>query len=215
MSPDPAVQSILLVGGGGHCRSVIDVLEAAGIAVAGVVDRAAAELSDVLGHPVLGTDEDLPRLAREHRFALVTIGQIASPQPRQRLAERLTALGFVLPAIVSPLARVSPHAVIGPGTVVHHFAVVNAGARVGAHCIINTRALIEHDAGIGDFCHVSTAAVVNGGASLGNGTFLGSGAVCRDNTAIGADCFVAMGERVLRPLPDGCRLGPSSRRQTA
>jgi len=203
---------ILLVGGGGHCRSVIDVLEAAAIPVAGVVDRAGRDIGDVLGYPVLGTDDDLPRLVRDHPFALVTIGQIETPGPRKRLAVRLKALGFVLPTLVSPQARVSRHATIGEGTVVHHFAVINAGARVGANCIINTRALIEHDVVVGDFCHISTAAVVNGGASVGDGTFCGSGVLCRDNTAIGANCFVAMGELVVRPLSPGRRLPPHLRK---
>ncbi|WP_243439144.1 acetyltransferase [Fundidesulfovibrio soli] len=208
MTPDP--EAILLVGGGGHCRSVIDVLEAAGRRIAGVVERPGSGVSEVLGHPVLGTDEDLPALARLYRFALITVGQLESPQPRMRLAALLKELGFSFPAVASPLARVSPHASLGQGTVVHHFAVVNAGARVGAHCILNTRALVEHDAAVGDFCHVSTGAVLNGGTSVGEGCFIGSGAICRDNISIGAGCFVAMGVRVLAPLAPGARLTPGN-----
>jgi len=208
MASDP--DDILLIGGGGHCRSVIDVLEAGGWRIRGVVDRPGSGFTEVLGYPLLGTDENLPRLSRECPCALVTIGQLASPEPRRWLAARLVELGFRLPSVVSPLARVSPHARLGQGTVVHHFAVVNAGAAVGAHCIVNTRALIEHDAQVGDFCHISTGAVLNGGVRVGEGTFIGSGAICRDNISIGAGCFVGMGERVLAPLSSGTRLTPST-----
>ncbi|MBN2139946.1 MAG: acetyltransferase [Desulfovibrionaceae bacterium] len=197
-------QDLILIGGGGHCKSCIEVIESQGrFAVAGIVDLAERLGQKVLGYEILATDQDLPGLVKDYGLFLVTIGQVKSVDRRRQAFETLKSLGAELPVVVSPLARVSPHAEVNEGTVVMHNAVVNAAARVGRNCIVNTCALIEHDAVIEDHCHVSTAAVVNGGVRMGEGTFLGSNAVVRENVSIGRGCVVGMGVRVYRNLPAG------------
>lgn len=191
---------IILIGPGGHCRSCIDVIEQLGtFAIAGVVyPPDSTQRPAVLGYPALGTDTDLPELHNTIPCALVTVGMIGSRQPRQSLLARVAAVGFEQPSIVSPLAYVSPHAQIGPGTIVMHHAVVNAGASVGAGCIVNSKALIEHDAAVGDHCHVSTGAVVNGQATLGAGNFLGSGAMVVHGVTLGENLFFPAGKVIQR-----------------
>ncbi len=186
--------SLILVGAGGHCRSCIDVIEQEGrFSIAGIVERSGTDTSgQVLGYPILGTDDDLPTLRGKYGYALVTVGQIESPQPRTRLFERLQELDFELPAIASPLAYVSRHARIGRGTMIMHHALVNAGAVVGENCIINTKALVEHDAMIGDHCHIATGAIVNGEVKIESGSFIGSGSKIREGVTLDKKCFVAI-----------------------
>ena len=198
--------TLLLVGAGGHARSCIDVIEQAGLKIAGLVGQRPEVGSAVLGYAVLGTDDDLPALAKANAFALVTVGQVDTPGPRIRLYERLLEVGFRLPKVISPLAYVSPHAEIGEGTIVMHGAVVNAGARVGRNCIINSKALVEHDASVGDHCHVSTRSVLNGGVKVGRGSFVGSGAVLRHDIRVGDECFIGMGCLVRKDCADHARL---------
>ncbi|WDP89768.1 MAG: NeuD/PglB/VioB family sugar acetyltransferase [Desulfobacter sp.] len=192
---------ILLVGGGGHCRACIDVIELVpGYEIAGIVEQPGREgAPPVLGYPVLGSDGDLEKLRQTYDHALVTIGQIGPPGARYKAFCRLKALGFTLPVLVSPLARVSPHAVIEKGTVVMHQALVNAGARVGRNCIINTGALVEHDACIGDHTHISTRAVVNGGAGVGAGSFMGSNAVLVQGVVLPENQFVKACALITKP----------------
>lgn len=171
-------KSILLVGGGGHCRSCIDVIEAGNeFSIAGIVEQPGkAGDGEVLGYPVLGDDHMLPNLIHGNPYALVTIGQMGSSRVREKMFETLAAIGFVLPVIISPRAYVSRHAVLAPGTIVMHGVMVNAGARVGRNCILNTRCLVEHDVVIGSHCHISTGAIINGGVGIGSGSFVGSNA---------------------------------------
>ncbi|WP_116138718.1 acetyltransferase [Trinickia diaoshuihuensis] len=205
--------NILLIGGGGHCKAVIDVIEAERRwTIAGIVEAPGCETREVLGYPVIGHDDKLDELSRHYQNALVTVGQIKTPNVRMRLYERLRQLGFSLPAIVSPLARVGRGATIGDGTIVMHFAQVGPDAKVGANTIVNSRALIEHDAVVGDHCHVATASVINGAARVGSGTLIGSGAVCREGIAIGDRVLIAMGARVRKSVPnDTLYLGDQSR----
>ncbi len=186
--------TIILLGAGGHSRACIDVIEQEGhFQIAGLVGLSDQRHDHHLGYSVIGTDEDLPQLVKKYSFALVTVGQLETPDLRIHLFSQALKLGFKLVVVVAPTAQVSPHARIGAGTIVMHGAIVNAGARVGNNCIINTRALIEHDAIVGDHCHISTGAILNGGAVVGSDSFIGSGSVIKEGITLGKRCIVGMG----------------------
>jgi sugar O-acyltransferase (sialic acid O-acetyltransferase NeuD family) len=198
---------IILVGGGGHCRSCIDVIEQEGkYLIAGIIDVTENLHQKILGYDIIGTDLELPDLLKEYDQFLITIGQIKSAIKRRMLFERLKALNAKFPVIISPFAYVSRHAQIGEGTIVMHKAVVNAGARVGKNCIINTKALIEHDAQIGDHCHIATASVINGGVKVGSETFFGSNAVSREYIEIGEKSVIGCNVKVVKNVPSGSLL---------
>ena len=195
------MKSILLAGGGGHCRSSIDVIEKEGkYKVAGIVERVGGPKEPVLGYPIVGTDNDTPSLISRHNYILVTIGQIRDVLPRKNLFLTLSELGFSFPTVYSPFAYVSKHAQVDIGTIVMHHALVNAGAKIGANCIINSKALVEHDSEIADHCHISTSSVVNGGVIIGSGTFIGSCAIIREGIKIGGNCFIAAGSIVTKSI---------------
>lgn len=195
---------ILLIGAGGHARSCIDVIEREGrFRIAGLIGLARELGARVLGYPVVGTDEMLPAVLGQTPIALVSIGQIDSPELRMRIFGLLVQQGCESPVIVSPLAHVSKHATLGAGTIVMHGAIVNAGASVGRNCIINSQALVEHDAAIADHCHIATAAVVNGGVRVGEGTFIGSNSTLRQNIKIGERCLIGMAHGVIEDCDAG------------
>lgn len=189
-----AKKPLVLIGGGGHCKACIDVIEATGEwGILGILDLPERVGERLLGYVVVGTDEQVGRFVSEGACFLVSIGQIRTAEPRRRAYERVKAAGGELATIVSPLAYVSPSAVLGEGTIVMHRALVNSCATVGDNVIINTMALVEHDAMVGSHCHVSTAAIVNGGATIGVGSFVGSNAVVVQGAEVPGDAFVPAG----------------------
>lgn len=193
------IQHILLIGGGGHCKSCIDVIGQEGVwQIAGVIDQPDKVGQSILGHSVIGTDDDLPRLRNQYENALITVGQIKSPITRIKLYDHLKRLGYQLPTIISPRAYVSPHATIGEGTIILHDALINASATVGKNCIINTKALIEHDAIIGDHCHISTGSIINGGTKVGSHSFFGSNSMVKEYIEIRADSVIGGGRTLLQ-----------------
>lgn len=197
---------LILIGAGGHAHACIDVIEQHGhYEIAGLVGTPGEVHNRHLGYAVFASDEDLPRLAKQFQFALITVGQIQSPERRIRLYEQATGLGFKLPGIVAPTAYFSHHATIGAGSVVMHNAVVNAGAIVGNNCIVNTRALVEHDAIVEDHCHISTGAILNGDVRIGAGSFVGSGSVIKQGISLGKGCVVGMGLSVRHRQADNAR----------
>ncbi|MDA9578178.1 acetyltransferase [Gammaproteobacteria bacterium] len=191
------MKSIVLIGGGGHCKSVIDVLEQEGqFKIEGIMDKPELLGNSVLGYSFIGVDNDMPKLAKKYKYALITVGQIESPLLRIKLFDLAIKSGFTLPKIVSPLAYVSKHASIGNGVVVMHSAVVNANASIGDNCIINTKALIEHDCLISKHCHISTNATINGGSRVESGCFVGSNATTKELVTISENSFINAGSLV-------------------
>jgi sugar O-acyltransferase (sialic acid O-acetyltransferase NeuD family) len=188
------MKPILLIGGGGHCKSVIDVIESgAKYRVVGVVQPLVDGPAPVLGYPVLGDDEALIALLIETPCAMVTVGQVKHAALRQRLFNKLLEMEAEIPIITSPNAYVSKHAYLGAGSMVMHGAVINANAAVAENCIINSMALVEHDVRIGPHCHISTGARLNGGVQIGPGCFIGSGAVIHQGVTVGEGSVIGAG----------------------
>tara|TARA_B100000902_G_scaffold8533_1_gene10688 strand:+ start:3458 stop:4036 length:579 start_codon:yes stop_codon:yes gene_type:complete len=191
------MNKIILIGGGGHCKSVIDVIEQeARFEISGIVDKPELLGSKILGYPVIGTDNDLENLAKKYKNALITVGQIKSPLTRIKLYDLAIKVGFVLPQIISPNAYISKHSKIGKGTVIMHDVIINSSVSIGNNCIINTKALIEHDCSIDDHCHISTNVIINGGVRIGSKCFVGSNVTTNNNSIIKDNTFIKAGSLV-------------------
>jgi sugar O-acyltransferase (sialic acid O-acetyltransferase NeuD family) len=174
------VKRIFLIGAGGHCRSVIDVIESTGrFQIAGLFDRPENIGKKIGNYEIVGSDQELPSFVDAHNFFLITLGQIKSAQARKTIFEKLKSINAQMATVISKRAYVAATAKISDGTVVMHDALVNSYASVGENCIINTKALIEHDCHVGHHCHVSTGAIVNGEVHIGDESFVGSQAVVR------------------------------------
>ena len=190
--------NIILVGGGGHCVSAIDVIENENkFNILGILDSDIKE-EDVLGYRILGGDNLIPKLVNENTYFLVTVGQIHSHGTRKKIAKTLVKYRAQLATVISPLAYVSEHACIEEGTIVMNHAVVNSKSKIGRNCIINTMSNVEHGVSIGDFCHISTCAVVNGDCVIGSGTFVGSNATISNGVTIRENSFISAGKLIVK-----------------
>lgn len=190
---------LILVGGGGHCKSVIEAAESAGYIIKGILDIPSRVGEKVLGYTIIGTDDDILSFVSEYDF-IVTLGFIKNPEIRISLHKKIEMTGGHLATIIASTAYVSKYAELGAGTVVLHQACVNAGAEIGKGCIINTFANIEHDVVIGDFCHISTGAMVNGNCEIGKNVFIGSQAVLANGLIICADVLVGAGSFIRKSI---------------
>ncbi len=195
------MKPIILIGGGGHCISCIDVIEQAGLyQILGILDLPEKLGQKVLTYSIIGTDSELERFLPDCTEFLITVGQIGSYVLREKIYYKVLQAGGKMPVIISPLAYVSIYASIGEGSIIMHHALVNAGSTIGKGCILNTKSLIEHEASIGNFCHISTAAIVNGQANIGDYCFVGSNTVVANNTNVIANTVIAAGSQVLKNI---------------
>jgi sugar O-acyltransferase (sialic acid O-acetyltransferase NeuD family) len=188
-------EKIVLIGGGGHCHSVIDVIEQENkYEIIGIVDTKENIGKKVLDYEVIASDDDLETIFLSCKNAVITVGQIESNKIRVNIYNKLKQIGFNLPVIISPLAYVSRYSFINESTIIMHHALINANVKIGKNCIINTKALIEHDCVIGDNCHISTASVINGGVTVKENSFFGSNATSKQSIKI--EGFIKAGSLV-------------------
>lgn len=201
-----AVKRILLVGGGGHCRSVLDALLTLGIYdQIGIVERNAGNGHGLLGIPVVGTDADLPRLFDcGWTDAAITLGSIGSPFRRRELFRTLKSFGFTLPVIKDFSAVIGHEVTVGEGTFIGKRAVINAGTQVGICSIVNTGAILEHDCRTGDFTHIGPGGVLCGDVILGDDVHIGANAVVRQGIRIGNGSLIGAGSVIIRDVPGNC-----------
>ncbi|SEA99971.1 acetyltransferase [Pedobacter hartonius] len=196
-------KKIMLVGGGGHCKACIDVIEQANIYhIEGILDNINMMGATILGYKIVGDDSDIIRYINEECFFFVTIGQIKSAENRIRIFQNLKINKAITPNIISPRAYVSKHAELGDGNIVMHGAIVNAGVKIGNNCILNTGCTIEHDAVIGNHNHISTSATINGGSIIGDEVFIGSNATISNQINISKGSIIGSGSVVIKNIEE-------------
>ena len=193
------MRPLILIGGGGHCTSIIDAAESIGRKILGVLDIPEHYGETILSTKVIGTDDDIPKYVDKAEF-IITVGFITNPATRIKLYNRIKEAGGKLATIIASTAYVSKYATISEGTVIMHHAFVNARAKVGKNVIINSFANIEHDAEIGYQCHISTGTMVNGDCKVGDNCFIGSLSVLANGITVGEDIIVGAGSLVRKSI---------------
>ena len=192
------MKRLLIVGAGGHGRSVAEAVLAAGkYKLVGFADDAAPALQQVWDLPVFGATTD-PARYREHADAAIVA--IGNNRLREALQYTLYAAGFALATVVHPQAMVSPRAVIGAGCAIMAGAIVGAEAQLGAGVIVNCGAVVDHDCRVDHFCHLGVNAAMSGGSVLGRGAWMQAGSVLGYGAIVEAWRVLGSGEAVNKSI---------------
>jgi sugar O-acyltransferase (sialic acid O-acetyltransferase NeuD family) len=188
------MQRLLVIGAGGHGRSVAEAALASGAYhLTGFLDDAYPSLSTVLGFPVQGTSADLAVLGDGIDAGIVAIGNAAL---RERLFVQLGLSGLARVTVIHPSAVVSPSTVIGAGCTIMAGAIIGTEARLGDGVIVNCGAVVDHHCQVEDFCHLGVKAAMAGGAVLRRGAWLQAGATLGYGAVVDVGAVVASGEVV-------------------
>lgn len=197
------MDKILILGSGGHARSLADVLEREKkYEIAGYVVNEEKEMANG-EYPVIGNDHSLEKLFESGiKNAALGIGYLGKSNLRENLWRRLKKIGFYLPVICDPSAVLSSKIQIGEGCFIGKRAVINTNVLIGKMCIINTGAILEHDCKIGDFSHVSVGSILCGNVQVGRFSFIGANATVIQGKKIGDGCIVGAGTAVRKSVED-------------
>lgn len=201
------MRKLVLIGGGGHCKSVLDsALAMNQFDEIVITDSHLPKESKVMGCRVAGPDEQLQDLIGQgFEYACITVGSIKTAALRKKLAEMASDMGFRFPVICDPTACISQFARIGEGSFIGKNAVVNAEANIGRHCIINSGAILEHECSVGSYSHVSVGAVLCGNSHIGSGSFIGAGSTVIQGLSIGKRVMIGANSTVLSNVEDNIK----------
>ena len=133
----------VILGAGGHGRSVADTIQACGHEQLGFLDDKVLPAELVAGAPVLGLLSlawqwpQLPQFSTAPERLVVALGNPSLRHTWQQVLERQAAPVGV---VVHPRAWVSPSAQLSPGCVVLAGDVVNANAVLHSGVLVNSGA---------------------------------------------------------------------------
>lgn len=196
--------SVLLIGGGGHAKSVIDTLiHSKELDAVGIIDVKEKVGEEISGIKVIGTDDDLTTYyAKGIRYAFVSLGSIGIPDARIKLYHKLRTIGFSFPNIIDPTAILAENIQFGVGNFIGKGVIVNTATTIGNHCIINTGSIVEHDCNIESFVHLGPRSVLCGGVQIGENTHIGAGTTIIQYKKIGNNSIIGAGSLVNKNIPE-------------
>ncbi len=202
----PAIDpnKVIIYGGGGHAKSLIDLIHAEGrFLIHGIVDDGIAAGTQIMGVPVLGDGSILNELRHQGiGLAVNAVGGIGSITPRLKVYDRLRQAGFGFPTVIHPRAFVEPTATLGEGGQLFFNAYIGSEVKVGFGCIINTGAIISHDCVLGDFVNISPGAILAGAVTVNERSLVGMGVTINLNVSIGEGCRVGNSATIKADIPD-------------
>ena len=197
--------SILIYGGGGHGKALIDLIRSLGtFSVLGVVDDSLPVGSEIMGVQVLGGSGSLVKLHELGlQFAANAVGGIGNISSRISVFERLQHNGITCPALIHPTAFIEPSAILAEGVQVMPHAYVGSEAHLNFGAIINTGAIVSHDCVVGQYANLSPGAILAGEVSVGEATLLGMSVTVNLRVNIGDHARIGNGATIKQDVPAG------------
>lgn len=198
---------VIIVGGGGHARVLIDVLLLQSAEIIGISDPALEPGSHgPFGLAVLGDNEAISDYPPDSVELVNGIGSTHSTLKRRQVYELFCARNYRFASIIHPSAIIAREVSVGDGVQIMAGSVIQTGTVIGCNTIINTGAKIDHDCRIGDHVHIAPGAVLSGGVVIDDCSHIGAGASVIQSVHIGRDCLVGAGTVALRDAPDGAKV---------
>ena len=201
---DEENKRMLVFGGGGHGRSLIELIRLLkDYEIEGVVDDGFKAGDTVLGLPVLGGKAQLSQLYESGiHLAVNGVGGIGNLNDRLEVFCVLQAAGFFYPTVIHPTAFIEESAFIADGVQVFPFAYIGSQAKVGFGSIINTSAIVSHDCQLGNIVNLSPGATLAGGVVVGDEVLIGMRATVNLGVHIGTGVRIGNGATVKSDVPD-------------
>jgi len=199
-------KSQLILVGGGRLAGMLYAMFKDEYEFVGYVDDVypRAYVEEKYGLKNLGTSEDLPKLLGFCQQAVVAITDTGA---RKKYRGRLLDAGFALITLISKRAILADNAVIAPGCIIRHNAIIGPLVRLGENTLISDNAYVGHDSNIGHNVYIAPGVNINGSVSIGDNTFVGTGAVILPELKIGNDCVIGAAACVTKDVAEGIKVG--------
>ncbi len=197
------MKPILLLGGGGHAKVVLDALQASNLHVIGFLESNAA-IDQLHGIKRLGDTHpsSLPDYQPAEVILANGFGSTWKNTLRKDQFNLWKAHGYQFITVTHPGAVIAKNVILGEGVQIMAGAIVNTGSSIDANVIINTRAVVEHDCCIASHVHIASGAILSGAVTVMDEAHIGPAATVIQGVRIGCKSIVGAGSVVVRDVPD-------------
>ena len=199
-------KKLLLIGGGGHCLSVIDSIDQSLYSEISITDPYITPGTKIQGITVVGSDEMIESMYNKgYHYAFITIGSIGDTSLRRKLYKKLQDINFKFVNIIDSSATLSSNIILGEGIFIGKNVIINSDSLISNQSIINSGAIIEHECNIGEFAHIAPGSVVLGNCIIGNNVHIGANSTILQGVHIGNGAIIGMGSTVLHDVSEGIK----------
>lgn len=198
------MKNILIIGASGHSKMIIDIVKKHNkYNVIGLIDSFKSIGEDVFGYKIIGNENDIPSLIKEHNIIGGIIG-IGDNWTRKKIKETIEikapSLSFL--SLVHPSAIIAEGVSIPEGTLIMAGAIINADAKIGSFCILNTKSSLGHDSYMSDYSSLASGAIIGGNVKIGYCSAISLGVSIIQNISIGNHTVIGAGALVIRDIDD-------------
>ena len=201
------MERIILVGGGGFCRELIDAVTQCH--EAGSVPPVGGYLDDN-GDVLAGHDSRVPWLGSTLEYQPAPgdafVLAIGSPAGKRALHGRLHDRGAKFPRLIHPSVNVAPSASIAEGVMILFNGAAGPNCRIERMVTINAGSGLGHDAVVGEFSTLSSKVDITGGVQVGKDCLIGSNAALIPRIKIGDGATIGVGSVIYRSVPAGATM---------
>ena len=148
------------------------------------VDGAYIESSELLGLPVVASEDIIERFPPNAVSIYVGVGYRDINRARANICERLKSLGYGLASYVSSRIQTTGPVEIGEHCFLQHGVICQPNARIGNDVIIWSGAHVGAGSMIGDHVYISPNAAIGGDSTIGAYSFLGLNASVRNGVSV-------------------------------
>ncbi len=173
-------QKLILLGCGGHARSVASVAITLKYKDIIFIDDNARDNEMIWNFHVKKNIEEYLYLSENYVYMPCSGDNFIRAKQYQYLLEN----NLNITQIISPYARIANHAVINKACFIAHNAYIGPDVVIKENTIINTAAIIEHECKVGSHSHVSINTAIAGRCNIGNYVFLGASSTVIDRLSI-------------------------------
>lgn len=193
---------VILIGGGGNCKKIIDILLSYNVSIDGILDDVFVNQSIKFyrGTNIIGKISDIVQYEDSHVY--VTIGNINF---RRNFFH--TYRNYRFPNLIHKTAYISESAWLGKGIIVHHGVYIGSDAVIGDFCHIDTNSSIEHDCRLGINVMVCPLVSFCGYSVIQNHCFIGTGTTVNNSSkekqiTIENNCMIGSGSVITKTIPE-------------
>lgn len=196
-------ERVIVLGGGGHARVLIDTLLKQSVSVLGITDiNMKKHRKVIMGIPVIGYDQIVFEFQPNQIKLVNGLGSVNDTGQRKKIFDFFKSRGYTFECVIHPSAIISDDVIIDEGAQIMAGSVIQTGSYIGSNTIINTKVSVDHDCFIGAHVHLAPGVILSGGVRVNEGVHVGAGATIIQGLQIGQKSTIGAGSVVIRDVAE-------------